>query len=339
MRSRSICLTTFLCLVLSSCDSSDNDSAKQAIDYNVDLDLAITSIVHVNLNTSNYYQSRDFYETLGFTALLEVEENVDAEHAAALAMPPYDFHASPMFNNGSLIDLMQWVEPFDDTPPYQSLNHLGISSIALVTTDLDADIDLLESSGATLLAQPTNIERYNNNIRFAFLKDTDGVALELFEVIDEEAVSSGQPGSYITHIQHITINCSDFERSLSFYKMLGFSIVSEATESESVDLETAYNLDDYDTQSALLKLDEGMGIKLVKWNAPYDNSPPYEKPNHLGLARIALESIDIDEDTRKLTELGLEFYSEPVRTSGAFSTFRIVFFEDPDGNVLELVEY
>ena len=51
------------------------------------LDLGITRFMHANLNVSDFERSHAFYETLGFASLLDVEESVSAEQAAALDMP------------------------------------------------------------------------------------------------------------------------------------------------------------------------------------------------------------------------------------------------------------
>jgi catechol 2,3-dioxygenase-like lactoylglutathione lyase family enzyme len=60
---------------------------------------------------------------------------------------------------------------------------------------------------------------------------------------------------------------------------------------------------------------------------------------HLGLARIALRTDDLDSDVTFLKSQGVEFLSEPasVQLDGQAKT-RFVCFKDPDGTILELVE-
>jgi catechol 2,3-dioxygenase-like lactoylglutathione lyase family enzyme len=82
----------------------------------------------------------------------------------------------------------------------------------------------------------------------------------------------------------------------------------------------------------------GPALTLLKWEEPYNNSAPYAQLNHLGIARIALRSADLDADIARLKAEGVEFFSEPVIPDGPLSFLRIVCLKDPDGTVIELVE-
>ena len=50
--------------------------------------------------------------------------------------------------DGSAIELVQWIEPFDPSPPYAlPINHFGINRLAYSTSDLQADVDALTAQG------------------------------------------------------------------------------------------------------------------------------------------------------------------------------------------------
>jgi catechol 2,3-dioxygenase-like lactoylglutathione lyase family enzyme len=51
--------------------------------------LAITGMVHFNVNCSDYDRSRAFYAVLGFREVWRVPERNTPEVAAAVGMPPY----------------------------------------------------------------------------------------------------------------------------------------------------------------------------------------------------------------------------------------------------------
>ena len=70
----SVVLFAGMALLLSSCSTSDNH---------------IISFMHANINCSDLARSRNFYEMLGFTAVMEGDSEVSAEFAEALNMPPY----------------------------------------------------------------------------------------------------------------------------------------------------------------------------------------------------------------------------------------------------------
>ena len=80
-------------------------------------------------------------------------------------------------------------------------------------------------------------------------------------------------------------------------------------------------------------------IDLLEWQQPHDAAPPYADIFHLGIARIALQTTDLDADVEALKALGAEFVGPPatVAALGSQGT-RFVCFKDPDGTILELVE-
>jgi catechol 2,3-dioxygenase-like lactoylglutathione lyase family enzyme len=98
----------------------------------------------------------------------------------------------------------------------------------------------------------------------------------------------------------------------------------------------------YRVRGALLAL-RGTGqttlLDLLEWRHPRDPSPPYPHLYHLGLARIALTTSDLDADVAELGAAGVELLSAPARLAGpGGGSSRFVCFKDPDGTVLELVE-
>jgi catechol 2,3-dioxygenase-like lactoylglutathione lyase family enzyme len=56
------------------------------------------------------------------------------------------------------------------------------------------------------------------------------------------------------------------------------------------------------------------------------------------MARLAMQVDDIEADYARMREQGVEFVSEPVPILLGATAIKIVFFRDPDGTLLELVE-
>ncbi len=146
----------------------------------------------------------------------------------------------------------------------------------------------------------------------------------------------------ITGLVHVNVNCSDFERSRAFYEMLGFEVLMEVPETNTPEVAAAVGLEPYRLRAALMRLKDARSpfvIDLIEWKHPSDSSPPYARLNHLGIARIAMASSDLDADMARFKAEGVEFISEPATVAwedGPDSRF--VCFKDPDGSVLELVE-
>lgn len=145
----------------------------------------VTGILHVNINCSDFERSREFYEMLGFRVIMDVEPSGSAEVAAAVGMAPYQVRGALMrHRDGSVIDLLEWRDPRDERPPYESLNHLGIARVAFVTTDIEADMARLAGAGVEFLsAAPATVEGHDGgSTRFICFEDPDGTILELVEM-------------------------------------------------------------------------------------------------------------------------------------------------------------
>jgi len=321
-RSTFLVLSLAMCPFLSSC--SDGISTLQ--------------ILHANINCSDLEQSISFYEMLGFLPSIVTDVGVPAEEAAGLGMPPYQLRASPkMHLDGYVIDLIQWIDPNDPSAPYALMNHLGLSRISLKTTNLDADMAIMQAEGVEFFSEPVTIDRPVQGSRLVCFKDPDGTLIELVELGGSVIGAPNLYGTYITGALQANVNCSDLERSRSFYEMLGFQTQVEVEEVGSPELATALGLASYHVRASTLALGNGHNLNLTKWAEPYDASAPYALVNHIGIPRFAILTANLDGDIAILKAQGVGFYAEPIRPKGPFGVFRFVCFEDPDGTVIELV--
>jgi catechol 2,3-dioxygenase-like lactoylglutathione lyase family enzyme len=143
-------------------------------------------MVHFNVNCSDYDRSRAFYEVLGFREVWRVPERNTREVAAAVGMPPYRVKGALLALEGVtppvVIDLLEWQEPRDDSPPYPHLYHYGIARVAFATNDLDGDMKKLAAAGAVFISEPAQMpEGSGSRARFVCFRDPDGTVLELVE--------------------------------------------------------------------------------------------------------------------------------------------------------------
>ena len=146
----------------------------------------------------------------------------------------------------------------------------------------------------------------------------------------------------IRGLVHVNINCSDFDRSREFYEALGFELFLEAPETNTPEVQAAVDLPNYRLRGGLLRLRDAkfpLVLDLLEWREPSDAEPPYARLNHLGIARIALYSSDLDADVAALRARGIEILAEPATVLWENRpSSRFVCFKDPDGTVLELVQ-
>ncbi|MCB0979722.1 MAG: VOC family protein [Acidimicrobiaceae bacterium] len=157
----------------------------------------IHGMVHVNINCRNFDRSRAFYEMLGFQVVWMVPATNTVEVAAAVGMPPYRVNGAIMAVPGArpplVIDLLEWVEPRDESDPYPNLYRPGLARLAMRTTDLEADLRRLVEEGVEIVGAPATVmvdERRGS--RFVCFRDPDGTFLELVEAVE---VPDGDPAT------------------------------------------------------------------------------------------------------------------------------------------------
>jgi uncharacterized protein GlcG (DUF336 family)/catechol 2,3-dioxygenase-like lactoylglutathione lyase family enzyme len=144
----------------------------------------------------------------------------------------------------------------------------------------------------------------------------------------------------INRIFHCNVNCTDLNKSLAFYQMLGFQVVANFTEGMSSEaMAEAFGMPYAYLRGVHLRLGDeqtATRIDLVEFQNPKTQGQPYPYLYHTGIARICLHTEDIEYVYQKLKAKDVHFLSEPKALPGTDAT--IVCFTDPDGNVLELIE-
>jgi catechol 2,3-dioxygenase-like lactoylglutathione lyase family enzyme len=146
----------------------------------------------------------------------------------------------------------------------------------------------------------------------------------------------------IKSVFHVNINVTNFERSLEFYKMLGFKVASDLGDGPNKGNDQGLNIPESRARAALLTLSDdphATRIDLIEWKQPQTEGSPYPHLYHTGVARIAFFTKNIDEEYSRLRANGVEMLSEPVTIRFANKAGAKFFcFKDPDGSFLELIE-
>lgn len=322
------------------------------ITQRADVALDVLSRIHFNTNVSDFEAARKFYGMLGLETLSGFPDanTVAMAQAIGVAEPTsydgsrggepggYLLHGELIglgFNSG-MIDLIEFTIPRNDEPPYPALNRLGMARAVFESADIDSDYATLAAKGVRFLSAP--VQR-TDGTRFAILKDLDGTFYELRQVegdVDEDAPTR------LHRIGAVVINVSDFQRSLAWYRMLGYEPSGDLAPTESLAVAEAMGFDaPFEIRGAVLThRADGSQIELVEWLRPFDPTPPYALPvNHLGIHRMAFTSGDIEGDVAQLEAQGVEMIS-PITPccSGPDAWGSIVAFRDPDGTILELAD-
>jgi catechol 2,3-dioxygenase-like lactoylglutathione lyase family enzyme len=144
----------------------------------------------------------------------------------------------------------------------------------------------------------------------------------------------------ITGQVHTGITVSDLDKSIAFYRdILGFKLIKvepvKRSRGEKLGVPGAV------IQVAVLEYADGCSVELIHYLEP---QPPnsYNLPiNAIGQVHIAFRVDDIKSQIAKMTAHRIEFVGGPevcVIDDGPLAGWKWIYFKDPDGTNLELIE-
>jgi catechol 2,3-dioxygenase-like lactoylglutathione lyase family enzyme len=189
--------------------------------------------------------------------------------------------------------------------------------------------------GVACLSPPVDVpiqSEHAASVRALFTRDPDGTLVEFIE----------QPGGPSPQLVHVNVNCSDLANSRAWYeRVLGLEMRGSSAPGPISG--EAFGFDgSCEYQAAFLfARDGGFAIDLLEWKQPRPVGAPYPNANHLGIYRMAFLVADARASWERLRSLGVDC-PEPVfldmgpdiPVDGVWA----VFFSDPDGTCLELIE-
>ena len=141
----------------------------------------------------------------------------------------------------------------------------------------------------------------------------------------------------IKGIHHFSFTVSDMERSLDFYtSILNGQVLSDVVIQESED-HSVTRISGAKLRIVCLSVHESL-IELIQYLSPI-GEPLSTRTCDAGNAHIAFVVDNITKTYHDFKSKGVRFKSEPIITGRAPGTIvKSVYFLDPDGITLELVE-
>lgn len=146
----------------------------------------IVGLGQLVVNVSDFERSLAWYEMLGYELVASLPATDSVEVAAAMGFStPFRVKGGIIRHpeDESLIELVQWLEPYDASPPYAlPVNHLGIHRTAFYTSDIAADVATLKAQGVKFVSPVTPCCSGDDSPGsiVAFF-DPDGTVVELVE--------------------------------------------------------------------------------------------------------------------------------------------------------------
>lgn len=309
-------------------------------------DIGLIARFHFATATRDFDKEREFYRMIGYTAgqggFPLTNTHQMARSLGMFDECSYELHKGAVINipdalNTTAIDLLHWKTPYDDAPPYELPNHIGMAYQGMLTTNLASDVAFMKAKGVEFLSEPYGIP----GDQFVFFRSPDGILFKLMETTPPHG--DPEANTHIIAAPYIGINVSDLDASLAFYKSLGYTKVKPLPETGTLAEARAYGLDKpFKVKGADIALGRGDQhvLRLMQWVEPHNPEPSYPPPvNRIGIDRIALMVADLDRAVDILKKQGVKFLSEisPCCSGTGDDEFAIVHAIDPDGVFLELV--
>jgi catechol 2,3-dioxygenase-like lactoylglutathione lyase family enzyme len=150
----------------------------------------------------------------------------------------------------------------------------------------------------------------------------------------------------IQSIDHVNLVVRDLKRMTEFYRdVLGLRVTKEVSISGEW-IDEVVGLKGVSGDVVYLELPSGPRIELIDYKSPSGVEQGVDnQPNVFGLRHMAFRVSSIEAVAEKLSATGIAFQSEVKTVPDAQVTYaggvrkRLVYFRDPEGNLLELCEY
>ena len=142
-------------------------------------------------------------------------------------------------------------------------------------------------------------------------------------------------------IFHTGITVSDLDRSIPFYRdVLGLEVMIGPTDVfEGDELSKALGVEDARLRLVIFKVGDG-SLELLQYLSPDSAMKAPMPPNTLGAMHVAFRVKDVQVKMKEFEEKGVKFLSPlNVVDEGPLEGWKWIYFNDPDGITLELVQF
>jgi catechol 2,3-dioxygenase-like lactoylglutathione lyase family enzyme len=137
------------------------------------------------------------------------------------------------------------------------------------------------------------------------------------------------------NIRHTGIVVSNIEKSICFYKKLGFKIQKDMMESGDY-IDNFSDLKDVQVRTVKMSLENGDMIELLWYKTHPEKPDMTRKITQIGCSHFALTVSDLNHVYENMREDGVVFNSAPQHSPDGYA--KVTFCKDPDGSLVELVE-
>ncbi|MCY3849448.1 MAG: VOC family protein [Acidimicrobiaceae bacterium] len=295
---------------------------------------------HVNVNCSDLERSLEFYrDRIGLRPTVRTRPehpSRDRSSGSRRCSGTHGCWPAMTLPGEHCFDLLEWKFPVGEGSPPETVFELGFSRLCITSDDLAGLHQQLTETGHDVWSPPVRPGNEAEDLtgrEYFLCSDPDGTSLQFVR-------------GDSTRLAGVNVNCSDLERSRHFYcDVLGLEAQHRFTSADPQPVEgfgaedmlswDAWRIGGSDGDSGQFTLD------LVEWKSPKAGRSAQRRANELGIFRMALLTDDIDRDYAALLNAEITCFPPPVALEmgpGLPSDLRALFFLDPDGTCVELIE-
>ena len=313
----------------------------------------INALQHVGQGVRNVDTTYEFYKrNFGYKVKLNDITVASKELEAVLgSVETMRMMMAANVKGGGIIELIEHKsKPITSLPEVDLYGHCGILEIGYEVLKIEKVVSDFQSRGIEMLTPIQEIDLGGGRRwRTAFLKDPDGLPLQLTE--DLQPGVTAPPNPEVHGVSHVSIGVSDLERSVSFYQsVLEFDrlvcefkgIVPEADPAGGDFPRRKMALLERSANAAgpLAGLLPRGAVKLIE--------VPAGRGRHLyegrlwgdvGCMEFCLDVSDLLATVAVMKEKDVDIYLPPIEMSmGTGSKGFLAYIRDPDGTTVEFVE-
>lgn len=141
----------------------------------------------------------------------------------------------------------------------------------------------------------------------------------------------------VASLNHFGLTVRNIERSTAFYARFGAEVVIRESHFAGTGMDKGLGLEGVDLITRMLSFN-GTLVELLEYRSPRGEDFRLRNAD-IGAAHLAIQVEDIHAEYESLRAEGIEFYAAPEPINeGAFEGGYWVYFRDPDGISVELIQ-
>ncbi|MFT6047542.1 MAG: catechol 2,3-dioxygenase-like lactoylglutathione lyase family enzyme [Arenicella sp.] len=314
------------------------------VDNTADIEDTSTSIMginHIGLSVKNLDETLAFYKEATDFKLVRRAKVSNNEGADALyAHDGVAYEIAVLKAPNILFELIEFKHNEHASRQRTPVTESGMTHTCFQSPSTDSGWDKFIKAGASPLsrgAQPIDLGGYG--VTYGYAYDPEGNMMEL-EQLDLEILNRVQKDktweefSEAMWMTQVALVTHDIERLMKYYEsVLGFQPFRVADISGKPKFDEIVNIDDVKMLGGWFKMDQASKM-MEFWQFVNPVTAEFKSQRDattMGYS-FSLEVGDIQKEYQRLTGLGVDFISKPVKLGG----FWQVYARDPDSNIFSL---